>query len=96
MACILTLKVSPGAKKARWLRSDAGEIKCYVTSPAVDGKANAAVIEAISKGTGVAKSRIKILTGHTARIKRVEIASDMTLEDVFRALGVDCVQEKLF
>lgn len=96
MACIVTLKVSPGAKKARWARAESGEIKCYVTSRAVDGKANLAVIEALSKGLGVSKCSIKILTGYTSRIKRIEIAGNVTLEAVLRALCIDCVQEKLF
>lgn len=96
MACILSLKVSPGAKKARWARADSGEIKCYVTSPAVDGKANSAVIEALSKGIGVSKASIKILSGHTCRIKRIEIAGDVTLESVLESLGLDCIQEKIF
>ena len=95
-ACIITIKVSPNAKKARWARSDSGEIKCYVTSPAVDGKANLAVIEALSKGIGASKRGIKILTGHTSRIKRIEIEEGHTLESILEALGINCVQEKLF
>lgn len=47
---------------------------------AVDGKANYAVIEALSKGLGVSKSRIKILAGHTCRIKRIEFAGSVTIE----------------
>jgi uncharacterized protein (TIGR00251 family) len=95
-SCVFTIKVSPNAKKARWARSDSGEIKCYVTSPAVDGKANAAVLEALSSALGVAKRDITILTGHTSRIKRIEILGSRTLEDILQVLGLDEVQEKLF
>jgi len=95
-SCIFTLKVSPNAKKTRWARSDAGEIKCYVASPAVDGKANAAVIEALSSALGVAKRDIIILTGHTSRIKRIEILSKRTMDDILKALGLNEVQQKFF
>lgn len=95
-ACIITIKVSPNAKKARWTRSDSGEVKCYVTSPAVDGKANAAVIDALSKGLGIGKRNIVIVSGHTSRIKRIEISGTLELEQVLKALGVIDVQQLLF
>ncbi len=96
MSCILDLRVTPGAKKRRWARSDDGQLKCFVTAPAVDGKANKAVIEALSEDLGIAKSKLTILSGHTSRIKRVEVAADFTVQDVLRLLRLDCVQERLF
>lgn len=96
MSCILDLRVVPGAKKMRWARTDSGELKCYVTAQAVDGKANKAVIEALSDDLRIAKSKIRILTGHTARIKRIEIDAEISVQDVLKILGLDYVQSTLF
>jgi len=96
MSCILDLRVVPGAKKRRWIRTDSGELKCYVTAQAVDGKANKAVIEAISEDLKIAKSKIRILTGHTARIKRVELDSEISVQEVLKILGLDLVQSTLW
>ena len=96
MSCILDLKVVPGAKKKRWVRTDAGELKCYVTAQAVDGKANKAVIDALSDDLKIAKSKIKILTGHTARHKRIEIESAISVPEILKILGLDFVQSSLF
>lgn len=43
-----------------------------------DGKANAALIALIAKAFGVAKSKVSVTRGHTARLKTLEIegASD--------------------
>ena len=96
MSCILDLKVVPGAKKKRWVRADSGELKCYVTAQAIDGKANKAVIDALSDDLGIAKSKIRILSGHTARHKRIEIESAITVVEILRILGVDFVQSTLW
>ena len=96
MSCIVTLRIVPGAKKARWGRMDSGEIKCYVTAPAVDGKANAAIINALSDVLKIAKSKIKILSGHTTRIKRIEIDAAVTEKDLLRILNLDIVQTQLW
>jgi len=46
-----------------------------VTAPAVDGKANKAVIEVLSEFYKVKKRDIKILRGEKSREKLVEITS---------------------
>ncbi len=54
--------------------SGAGDaIKIKVTSPPVDGKANKAVIEMISKYSGIPKKDIEILSGEKSRNKKIRI-----------------------
>jgi uncharacterized protein YggU (UPF0235/DUF167 family) len=48
-----------------------------------DGKANTALIRCLAKTLGIAKTDIRIVAGHTARLKTIEIAGG---EDVRRAL----------
>lgn len=61
-------RVTPRARKAGLAR-DGGEIRVAVTAPAEDGRANAAVAEALAHALGVAKTRLTLVRGGTARQK---------------------------
>ncbi len=72
---ILTLRVTPNAGRDAFVsRMDDGSLKIKLRAPAVDGKANAGLIDFLAKTFGVSKSAVTILTGETSRQKRVEIA----------------------
>ena len=47
-----------------------------VSAPAVDGKANTAVIKSVAKELGIAPSLIQLKTGATSRKKILEIPDD--------------------
>lgn len=73
---LLTIEVTAGAKSSlfpagynEWRKA----IGCRVTAPAVDGKANKAVIGLISSTTGVPASAVSIVTGFTSSQKKVRI-----------------------
>lgn len=51
------------------LTLDAGVFRIAVTAPADDGRANAAVSEALASALGVAKTRLTLVRGATARDK---------------------------
>jgi len=69
----LTIKVIPNAKKAKILQE--GELfKVYVNAPAVDGKANKAVVEVLAEHFNIRKSGIRIIRGQKSREKIIEIA----------------------
>lgn len=70
---LLTVHTTPNAKQneIKWLDEDTCKIK--ITAPAVDGKANKALVEFLSEEFGVAKSKIQIVRGLTARMKQVEV-----------------------
>ncbi|OGH93591.1 MAG: hypothetical protein A2538_05190 [Candidatus Magasanikbacteria bacterium RIFOXYD2_FULL_41_14] len=50
-----------------------GTIKVKLTAPPVDGKANEALIELLSKKYQIPKSRIKIISGQKSKNKTLEI-----------------------
>ena len=57
--------------------SDGSEhLKCRVRAVPEDGKANTALIELLAKTLAVPKSTIRLVSGATARLKRIEIAGD--------------------
>jgi len=74
----LSIKVIPNAKQNKLIEVAslmAGQkaIKVYLTAPAVDGKANKALIDFLSEYYAVKKSSIKIVRGETSRNKIVDI-----------------------
>jgi uncharacterized protein (TIGR00251 family) len=48
------------------------ELRVYVTCAPENGKANKAVINALSKALGISKSAIKIVRGETTRTKTIQ------------------------
>jgi len=69
---ILKIKVFPGARKPR-IVEEYNLVKVYVNAPAVDGKANSAVIVALAAYYKLRKSRIEILNGHKSREKTIAL-----------------------
>jgi uncharacterized protein YggU (UPF0235/DUF167 family) len=70
------LKPSGGADRIDGCASDdAGRsyLKARVRAAPEDGKANAALEAMLAKAFGVAKSKVKVARGTTARLKSVEI-----------------------
>lgn len=66
--------VQPRASRAKIGPVHDGRIKVSVTSPPVDGEANAAVIELFAKQLGVPRSAIEVIAGASSRRKRLRIA----------------------
>lgn len=56
-----------------------------VTAPPEGGKANEAAVRALAQALGVAKSRIKIVRGHSSRDKLIAVEG-LTVEEVERRL----------
>lgn len=54
-------------------RHAGGGLRVSVTAPAVDGRANEAVIVALAEAFGLRRGAVEVLSGHTARRKRVRI-----------------------
>ena len=65
----ISLRVSPRAARDRIVQEEAGVLRVYVTAPPEDGKANKAVQKLLAKAMGVAKSRLVLVRGQTARDK---------------------------
>lgn len=64
----IRVRVSPKSRRNAISLVD-GAIRAHVTAPPEHGKANAAVVKLLAKAMGVAKSRLTLLRGVTARDK---------------------------
>lgn len=74
MAEFITVTVKPRSRKGPLVESDDdGRLTVHVTERAVDGKATAAVIAVLAKHLGVPRSRVELVSGATARIKRFRV-----------------------
>jgi uncharacterized protein len=66
----LNIKVIPNARQNKAVE-EPGRLKVYLTAPAVDGKANQALIEFLAEHFQTKKSKISIIKGLTSREKIV-------------------------
>jgi uncharacterized protein (TIGR00251 family) len=69
----VTIRTTPNAKTAELTRLTESEFKARVDAPALEGKANARLIEMLAEHFGVSKSKVRILRGATGRNKVIEI-----------------------
>ena len=67
-----SLKVIPGAKRNEWVEAK-GIVKVYLNAPAVDGKANVALVKFLAGHFGVKSSQIEITKGLKSRHKIISI-----------------------
>jgi uncharacterized protein len=72
---IIQVRVAPRSSRA-CVKEINGVYKVYCTRPAVDGQANAQVIELLANHLNVKKYRIRIVQGLTSRTKLVEIMDE--------------------
>jgi uncharacterized protein YggU (UPF0235/DUF167 family) len=69
----VVVRVKPGSSKGPLVESDEEGLVVFVREKAIDGAANDGVIKLLADHFGVPKSRVRVVRGHTARIKQVEI-----------------------
>ena len=73
-SCTLAVRVLPNAKHEGWAGLwNNTHFKIALRAPAVDGKANEALIEFLSKEIGLSKHAFTIVSGQTNRCKLIQI-----------------------
>lgn len=68
------VRVQPRASRTEVAGEYGEAVKIRLTAPPVEGAANDALVEFLSDRLGVSKSAVRIVRGHTARSKTVEVA----------------------
>jgi len=69
----ISVYVQPRASKTMVAGMHDGCVKVRLAAPPVDGAANAALVEFVADCLGIAKSRVRIVSGQTSRRKVVEV-----------------------
>lgn len=67
---IVNIKISPHSKKNKIIK-EKEFVKIKITAQPIDGKANKALIEFLSKNFKIPKTSIKILKGETSKEKTI-------------------------
>jgi uncharacterized protein len=70
----LSVYVTPRASRSEVAGEREGALWVRLAAPPVDGKANAALISLLADWLGVPKAHVEIVSGETARRKRIRIA----------------------
>ena len=69
---LINVRVIPNAKKNN-VSEEEGKLKVHVSAPAVDDKANKALVKVLAKYFGIKKNDVRIIKGTKSREKVVEI-----------------------
>lgn len=67
---LFNIKISPNSKKNEILKTNDGT-KIKITAQPIDGKANKALIEFLSKTFKIPKTSIKVVKGETSKEKTI-------------------------
>lgn len=85
MPFFLEIKVTPNAKKPTW-KVEGTIIRCFLSAQPQDGKANKALVKALSKALGIPQHDIELISGGTSCTKKLKIWAEITLEKVFEKI----------
>jgi uncharacterized protein (TIGR00251 family) len=69
----ITVKVHPRAKRSAVTGRFGDAWKIDLAAPPVDGKANDECVRFVAETAGVARSRVRIVSGASARVKVVDV-----------------------
>jgi uncharacterized protein (TIGR00251 family) len=78
----MAVHVQPGARVSEVLGEFGDALKIRLNAPAVDGKANEALIVFISEKLGLRQRDVRILRGNTSRQKLLDIDTALSIEEV--------------
>lgn len=70
----ITVRAVPGAKKSAVAEIDDRFVRIRLAAPAVEGKANEALVRFVAEWFGVRPSSVTLVSGEKARLKRLRIA----------------------
>lgn len=74
---MITVRVQPNAKQDAVVGFLAdGSLKLRVTAPPEDGRANERVRALLAESCGIKKQEVTIRSGHTSRIKQIELPGE--------------------
>ena len=83
---IIALYCQPGDKNTEVQGEHNGRLKIRLAAPPIEGKANEALIQWLSKTLEIKRSQIELLAGDLSRLKRVKIAG-ITAEQLLQLIS---------
>ncbi len=84
----LSVRVLPRSPREEVAGLSEGAVRIRLTAPAVENRANEALVRFLSKALGVPRRQVELLVGERGRHKIVRIHG-MSSEEVYRRLGLE-------
>jgi len=72
-AVIFLVRVQPRTRKDEIVGEMDGALKIRLRAPALEGRANEALVEFLAGALSTSRAAVRILTGERSRMKRVEV-----------------------
>lgn len=85
VGAVIDLAVIPNAKRSEWAGLHDGALRLRLAAPPVDGAANQAVLRWLAKDVGLRVADIELISGHSARRKRVALSCEPAVLAVWQA-----------
>ena len=85
MSATLRLRVVPNAKRSEVVGVHGDAIKVKVQAPAMDGKANEALLDFLAEKLGLSRRSVQLVAGEKSRDKTIGIA-ELESDEVRRRL----------
>jgi uncharacterized protein (TIGR00251 family) len=82
----LSIHVQPAAKRSEIVGLHGDALKVRLAAPAIDGRANAALLEFLAQRLGLAKSLVELKSGHNSR-RKVLMLRGVSADTLRRLLG---------
>jgi uncharacterized protein (TIGR00251 family) len=70
---VLSIHAQPGAKRTEIVGVHGDSLKIRVAAPALEDRANAALVDFLAERFGVAKRDVRLVAGDRSREKRFEV-----------------------
>jgi uncharacterized protein (TIGR00251 family) len=86
-ALVLALHVQPGARRTAVVGVHGTRLKIAVACPPTEGRANAALLEFLATRLGIARASLSLLSGTSARDKRVAVRGAIDAATLLAALA---------
>lgn len=81
----MEVRVHPGARRSEIQGELGGLLRVRVASPAVEGRANEALLRFLAESLHVARSKVELTRGETSRRKTV-LVRGLSPREVYRSL----------
>ena len=83
---VVIVRAVPGARSSEITGVHEGALRLRIAAPAVDGKANQALVATLAASLGVRKRQIEILKGEHGRDKQI-LVSGMSVQEIVGRLS---------
>lgn len=72
----MLVRVQPGAKRSEFAGVLDGRLRVRLAAPAVENKANRALLAFVAKALGLRAAKVRLVSGETGRLKRLLVHAD--------------------